>query len=84
MLADLSGLLLLFLKHAVSSTHCFGVHRTPGSCSLTAHQDGDKREAVTDKAGAQDGLCCTVVQSPAGQGVVEGVCREHVATSKML
>lgn len=84
MLADSSGLLLLFLKHAVSSTHCFGVRRTPGRCSLTAHQDGDKREAFTGKARAQHALCCTLVQSPSGQSVAEGVCREHVATSKML
>lgn len=78
MLADLSGLLLLFLKHAVSSTHCLVSTGPPGRRSLIAHQDGDKQEAFTDRPGhRQHGLCSMLVQSSAGQRHgrnVQGTC----------
>lgn len=69
-----------FVSKTCSEQHTlFGVHR----CSLIAHQDGDKQEAFTDRPGRS--MDCALCLSRVRQdSITEGMCREHVATSKML
>lgn len=69
MLADSSGLLFLFLKHAVSSIHCLMPTGPPGRHSLLAHQEGDKQEASTDQP-AHSTDCAVLHACPGFSGTV--------------